>query len=311
MAGSGDRPGRWADSGGAPKTLATETLRIPCGVEDILESAQRGSLLVISGKSADLGVHILVEHSVIIGRETPGLQLRDVRCSRRHVAVERRDERYFVRDLGSTNGTRLNGRLIERESFLGDGDKIQIGETVIKFTVVDNTEAEYLKRMRRMAGTDALTGLHAKHVFDAMLSDAVRSARETGLPLTVMMMDLDGLKAINDAHGHHLGAHTISEVGRAIGRILQGRGEACRFGGDEYCAMLPGVSETGGLDYAERIRSAVQATHFTKIGVTVRATISIGVAAWLPEMADSEAVVAAADRALYRAKGKGRNICSA
>jgi len=301
----------WDDSGrSAPKTLATDTLRIPKTATDTVHPAERGSLLVIAGKPADLGVHILVDDHVVIGRETKGLQLRDARCSRRHVVVERREDRYYVRDLGSMNGTRLNGRVIERESHLGDGDKVQLGETVIKFTIVDDTEADYLKRMRRMAGTDALTGLHAKHLFDAMLSDAVRSARETGLPLSVMMMDMDGLKAINDAHGHNLGAHTIGEVGRTIGRIVQGRGEACRFGGDEFCAMLPGVPETGALDYAERIRTAVQATHFTRDGVTVRATISIGVASWAPGMDGFDAVVAAADRALYRAKEKGRNICS-
>ena len=302
---AGDDPG---PSG--PKTLATDTLRIPREAMVRGDRGQRGSLLVIKGTSADLGLHIVVEDQVVIGRETTGMRLRDARCSRRHVMVECRGERYYVRDLGSTNGTRLNGRIIERETHIGDGDKVQLGESVVKFSIVDETEAKYLAAMRRMAGTDALTGLLAKHLFDAMLSDAVRSARETGLPLAVLMMDMDGLKAINDAHGHHLGAHTIGEVGRTIGRILQGRGEACRFGGDEFCAMLPGVPETSALDYAERIRIAVQATHFNKDGVSVRATISIGVAPWRPGMLDQEAVVAAADRALYRAKGKGRNMCS-
>jgi len=302
---AGDEPGR-----SGPKTLATDTIRIPRDAVPRGERGQRGSLLVIKGTSADLGLHMVVEDRVVIGRDNAGMRLRDVRCSRRHVMVERREDRYFVRDLGSTNGTRLNGRLIERETHIGDGDKVQLGESVVKFSIVDDTEADYLQAMRRMAGTDALTGLVAKHLFDAMLADAVRSAQETGLPLAVLMMDMDGLKAINDAHGHHLGAHTIGEVGRTIGRILQGRGEACRFGGDEFCAMLPGVPETGALDYAERIRSAVAAMHFIKDGISVRATISIGVAPWRPGMVDVDSVVAAADRALYRAKGKGRNMCS-
>ena len=302
---AGDDTGRTA-----PKTLATETRRVPASVVRP-DRAQRGSLVVIKGASADLGLHVVVEDRVVIGRDTPGMRLRDARCSRRHVVVERCEDRYLVRDLGSTNGTRLNGRAVERETHIGDGDKVQIGESVIKFSLVDDTEANYLEAMRRMAGTDALTGLVAKHLFDALLADAVRSARRSDSPLSVLMMDMDGLKAINDAHGHQIGAFTIGEVGRTIGRLLSGRGEACRFGGDEFCAMLPGVQETGALDVAERIRLAVEGTRFTRDEVSVRATISIGVAAWRPGMGDADRVMEAADRALYRAKAKGRNKCSA
>ncbi|MDH3745193.1 MAG: GGDEF domain-containing protein [Acidobacteriota bacterium] len=271
-----------------------------------------GSVLVIAGVPADVGTHVVIEDQVVVGRMTTGLQLRDGQTSRQHCSVlfDKDADRYVVRDLGSTNGTQLNGERLEGERSIEVGDKILLGQTLLKFTLVDETEALYLRRMERLAGTDPLTGLHAKHRFDSMLVEALRMCRADRKPLTTLMMDMDGLKAINDRHGHRMGAHTIAEVGLLLGRTLAGRGEACRFGGDEFCAYLPRTAVEDATQIAEEFRRAVQSANFEFEGVVVQATISIGVAESSDTVSNLDKLVAAADKALYRAKEKGRNCVS-
>lgn len=284
------------------------------------ESRRQGSLLVIAGDPADVGTHVLVDRTICVGRdpqldnsntesakEHGSLQLRDARTSRNHFSVIPRNERYYLSDLGSTNGTRLERERIEGEVLLADGDQITIGQTLIKFTLVDDTEAAYLLRMERLAGTDELTGLLAKHRFDSLLADSVRNAHAQPTALSVLMMDLDGLKSLNDRHGHHMGAHTIGEVGKIIGDIVSGRGEACRFGGDEFCAFFPGLVLDRAMRIAERIRRRVEESTFVHNDCMVKLTISIGVAILKDGITNGEALLEKADQALYRAKAAGRN----
>jgi diguanylate cyclase (GGDEF)-like protein len=226
------------------------------------------------------------------------------------VSIEPRGAQHVLHDLGSTNGTLVNGARLSGDRELREGDQICIGQTIIKFTLVDETEAAYLRKMERLAGTDELSGLLAKHRFDSLLAEAARSATATGSPLSLLMLDMDGLRSINDRHGHPMGAHTIGSVGRIIGRVVSGHGEACRFGGDEYCVMLVGSDLAAAMKIGEQIREAVAATPYELGGATVRATISIGAAQLSDAAGTPETLLAAADQALYRAKGKGRNAVS-
>lgn len=303
----------------APQSPLLETLRpdqtLQLDTEAVTryrEARLQGTLLVIDGLHADVGSHLVVVDEVVIGREPAGLQLRDGRISRRHARVRRVDNSCEINDLSSTNGTLVNGVRVEGQRPLADGDKILVGNTLIKFTLVDETEARYLRRMERLAGTDALTGLLAKHRFDSLLQEAVRFARATSAPLSMMMMDLDGIKAINDAHGHQLGERTITEVGRLLGRRVNPHAEACRFGGDEFCFFLRHTSLERAEEVAEQIRGDVRQLRVTVDDVTVRVTISIsiGIAELTAEMASADELMAHADRALYRAKAAGKNaVC--
>ncbi len=277
-----------------------------------LEESQglRGSLLVLRGAAADIGTHLVVSDTVTFGRDPEQILLRDPEVSRRHASVEPADGLYWLRDLGSTNGTGLNGSPVTEPELLRDGDRIRIGGTVIKFTLVDPAEAAVLERMAALAGTDPLTGLMAKHRFDAMLVEGFTSAKADGAPLSLLMLDMDGLKAINTAHGHPVGAHTIAEVGRLIGRVVGLHGEACRFGGDEFSVQLPGAPLAVAMRVGERIRQAVEDESFTHGEATVTPTISVGVAEVTEPMDSVRQLVGAADLALYRAKDAGRNCVS-
>jgi diguanylate cyclase (GGDEF)-like protein len=290
-----------------------QTLRVEAGVlEDFKQRlSKQGSLVVIAGTPADVGNHLVVDGAVVIGREAGDLPLRDGRISRQHASVTLEGGDYLVRDLGSTNGTRVNGQPVEGRRALDEGDQILVGQTVIKFTLVDRTEALYLKQMERLVGTDELTGLLAKHRFDAALKEAIRVARLTRRALSVMMMDMDGLKTINDRHGHHVGAGTIRQVGVLIARVLARRGEACRFGGDEFSVFMAGTSLPAARAAAEQIRQEVEDSDFVVAGSPpVKATISIGVAELPPDVDTAESLLELADQALYRAKALGRNVVS-
>lgn len=295
-----------------PQNLYSEkTIRLDnTSFQDMVSPMLKGSLLVISGSPADIGNHILIQDKIIIGRDPSGLFLRDGRISRRHVMVKAVDNSYFVEDLGSMNGTCLNGKPLNEAIKLKDGDKIILGHTIIKFMLIDETEANYLKNIQHLAGIDQLTGLPAKHRFDSLLQETIKNAHINNTPLSVMMMDMDGLKSINDKHGHQMGAYTISRVGQIIGNIIKGKGEATRFGGDEFCAMLPMHDINSAMKVGEQIRLMIENTAFTLQETTVRATISIGTAELNDKTQTENDILALADQALYRSKAKGRNNVS-
>src|SRR5262249_61516862 len=107
-------------------------------------------------------------------------------------------------DAGTTNGTRLNGEPITRRTRLRDGDKILLGQTILKFTFHDVVEAEFHREVDRMMNIDELTGLVMLRVFEQRFRQALGACAAAARPLAVLMMDMDGLKRINETHGHHV-----------------------------------------------------------------------------------------------------------
>ncbi|HKA90884.1 MAG TPA: GGDEF domain-containing protein [Haliangiales bacterium] len=290
---------------------AAETIRFRTEEnDDAARSARRfAALVVVQGAEVDLGTLVVCDRPVNLGRDPDvELPLRDGSISRRHCRVEREDDGgYVLMDLGSTNGTRLNGAKIKERQRLADGDKIFLGASVVKFAFADSLDMEYQVRLEWMAKTDALTGLLSKRQFDAAFASAVEAARATGLSLAVLVMDLDGLKQINDTYGHGMGGHTIAQASQLLREILGGVGQTCRFGGDEFISFLPAHDRGAGCSVAEAVRDGIATHTFEKDGVRVSLTISIGVALF-PDDGDSpDELFAAADQALYRAKAAGKN----
>ena len=275
---------------------------------------KRASIQVIGGTAADLGMHEPLDTPLVVGRgEEASFRLHDDSASRTHAWIgwDEGIEDYIVRDLGSTNGTLVNGTLIDEVLVLEHGDRIEVGETLLEFRMADQRELEGWQQMGVWLSTDELTGLPNKRRFDAELAQRVRDPAMAGISVAILMMDLDNLKSINDRHGHHMGSHTIHEVGQLIGRLVAGKGQGTRFGGDEYTAYLVGHDLEAALRVAEKIRAAVEALELTsREGEVVRTTISIGAAAALCPDVDPDELCHRADKALYRAKEKGRNQVS-
>jgi diguanylate cyclase (GGDEF)-like protein len=271
------------------------------------------TVVVVQGSEADLGAHATIEGRVVIGRDPAAqLSLSDARASKQHAAIERVDglggkSRYELKDLGSTNGTSVNGKRVKSGRKLKDGDKITIAGTVLRFSIADEVEAAYQAQVEQMLSTDSLTGLLAPRRFDAALDEALRAARTKGQSLALLVLDIDDLKAINDTHGHAMGAFTIAEVGRLLAEVIGARGTATRFGGDEFAAFFPGFEAEAAVGLADELRGRVAAHAFTREKKTVRPTLSAGVAVFPTGAPAAKSLFEAADRALYRAKARGKD----
>ena len=284
--------------------------RAPAAIKALLA---KGYVTVIRGASHDLGRHVVVESSVSVGRdEGLDLPLQDNGVSRTHLRIDRgEDGTYTLQDLGSTNGTLVGGQPIEGVTILRDGDKIFVGATVLRFAIADDIDLGYQTEVAQILGQDPLTGLESKRRFDDALAFAVESSHHARQPLAVLMMDMDGVKTINDTHGHFFGAHVIGETGRIIARHLGAAGHACRFGGDEFCAFHPQTDEAAAIEVAEAIRKAVEAAGMEKDGIPLKPTLSLGIATCPnAEPETPSELIARADAALYRAKAAGKN-CTA
>jgi diguanylate cyclase (GGDEF)-like protein len=277
-------------------------------VDDIaraVRAKRRPALIVMSGQK--VGERVQVIANVQIGR-TPELELvlPDPGVSSRHAFIEDRGDAFVLIDLGSTNGTFVNGRRVT-ECAMSHGDKLLFGQTVVRFEVQDETDEAYTEAVAQRLHVDELTGLYQRSRFDTELELLVARARRERLPLTLLVMDLDGVKGINDTHGHLFGAYTISECGKLIGRLLQPPAIACRFGGDEYIAALPHCDLEAAVAHAERIRTSIASYSFVYDGIALRPGISIGVAELFGQVKTADALFRLADAALYKAKRAGKN----
>jgi diguanylate cyclase (GGDEF)-like protein len=185
----------------------------------------------------------------------------------------------------------------------------QIGQRTRELLDANRLLAEANARLRELATTDGLTGLYNFRHFETTLRAETMRAHRHRMPLSVLMIDVDLFKAYNDTHGHPAG----DQVLRDLGNILRGRVRVtdipCRYGGEEFAAILIGASSEEALGVAEDLRSIVEAVKFKGEeaipgGVL---TISIGVATFPDDAADAAGLVKASDKALYRAKQAGRN----
>ena len=160
----------------------------------------------------------------------------------------------------------------------------------------------------RLSTLDSLTGLRTRRFVDDFLSIEFLRARRYENPLTVMLGDLDHFKRVNDDHGHLTGDAVLRGVSTLLLHDLRATDIAGRYGGEEILVVLPQGEISGARIFAERWREAVAESAFASPeGTSVAATISIGLACYNSEMTSPEALVGAADAALYRAKSKGRN----
>ncbi len=165
------------------------------------------------------------------------------------------------------------------------------------------------KQSINMAITDSLTGLYNRHYLSTHLDNMVHSALANNKPLSLMIMDMDHFKSVNDTYGHDVGDQVLVQISEMIIGAIRSADLAARFGGEEFVVLMPETSLPPANEVAERIRSTVENTPFKvkhEVG-EISKTISIGVAD-LNHMGDSaEALLKRADEALYKAKNEGRN----
>ena len=305
-------------------TLATQAVTQDGGGSRRDVRERRPALVFLRGEL--LAVPIPLDRDeVILGRALEAdVRVNDARASRLHarITAERDpatgEPRYRITDLGSTNGTMVNGHSV-LSTLLQDGDKVVIGEHLLRFELLDEIDREFQRQIHRLLVHDELTGLlTSKSFFSELRREAARAEFESR-PFCVLMMDIDHFKTVNDTYGHLTGSQTLEEVGKCITLALRAGDVASRFGGEEFAAFLLDADIMQGLVAAERVRSAVEQFEFTitrhssspEAPRTHRITISIGVAAFPDDARDPIELIEQADTALYRAKRNGRNrVCA-
>jgi diguanylate cyclase (GGDEF)-like protein len=173
-------------------------------------------------------------------------------------------------------------------------------------------ERAQLDRTERSALVDPLTGLYNRRQFVAALTLELRRSQRYELELALLMLDLDGFKRLNDDQGHLFGDLVLQRVAQVLRRSVRDADSACRYGGDEFAVVLPETDRLGAYALAERVRERIHERFGAKPvrGLSVVVRLSGGIAAYPQDGAHASDLVAAADRALYLAKSRGRDRTS-
>jgi diguanylate cyclase (GGDEF)-like protein len=303
---------RLSDFGG--EALARDRARVVVVVGDRIGSTIALRDGAVIGRAADAAVHVFGEH-----------------VSRRHARFRTRDGQFLLEDLGSKNGTLLNGVLITEPTPLHDGDKIQIGSSVLRFALLDAVDESFLAQLHDSALRDPLTRVfNRKYLDDRLKSELAYSLRHRS-PLSLLLIDVDFFKRVNDTHGHPSGDAVLAQLAERLRRAVRAEDVLARYGGEEFAILSRGIDRAGAAQFAERVRASIEQAEFACVraerlrsenpGETIpaappeagstapiRLTVSVGVATVPdPEILTVAQLVQCADDAAYRAKHTGRN----
>jgi diguanylate cyclase (GGDEF)-like protein len=271
----------------------------------------RGTLTMVSG--AEAGSVYRLGPTSFVGRSPEcEIQIDHVGISRRHAKIIREadtDTEYVIQDLGSRNGTSVRGRAITR-CRLVDGDRIGFGPVFFRFALADEKEVLALKQRYEFSVVDGLTGaINRKHFDDRLIVELAYAKRHQS-DVSLIILDVDHFKAVNDQLGHPAGDAVLRQLAATVKGALRVEDVFARYGGEEFAIIARGVGSEEALTFADRIRSLVETTAFAHEKTPVSVTVSLGVASLLDCKEPSvDQLVRLADSALYSAKASGRNCC--
>jgi diguanylate cyclase (GGDEF)-like protein len=276
-------------------------------------SEKHAFFLVLAGPQFGDIFPLAPGRELVVGRRDDcDVQIRDDGVSRRHATIEVRGEGAILRDLGSANGTYVNGKRTP-EARLVDGARVHVGgQTTLKFLWADELDARYQMRLAEGALQDPLTGLYNRRHFEERLGSELAASERHEHPVSLLMVDVDHFKSINDQHGHVAGDEALRMVAFVLRGAVRKEDVLARYGGEEFVVVARETALDGARSLGERIRRAVEKSRCAWQGHDLGVTVSIGVAvsAGLAEFGPGRAereLIEAADRALYVAKQSGRN----
>ncbi len=175
------------------------------------------------------------------------------------------------------------------------------------FGLLSMVVSKLQRRLVHLAATDELTGVANRHAFVEAANRERSRANRDGTSPSLLIIDVDNFKLINDAHGHVGGDRMLANISRSISACLRPYDLLARIGGDEFCILMPATSYSHAVAAAERIRKVVEARTLTWNGQIFNTTVSIGVVTWTAEMGGLLQIMSLADAALYDGKRTGRN----
>ena len=265
------------------------------------------ALVLIHGE--DLGRKFdLVSEETLIGRSSKAdIQVDQDSVSRHHAKIRVDGARITVEDMGSTNGTIVNDEHIEDTLRLRNGDLLKIGRTIFKFIAGNNIEAAYHDEIYRMTTVDGLTQVFNRRYFEDAIERELSRSRRYTRPLSLVLLDIDHFKKINDTYGHLAGDAVLKEVALTVRGRTRREDVFARFGGEEFALLLPEVDQKGAGTLAEKARKLIEKHHFAFDGEDIVVTVSAGVATVQKKNETPVELIRRADEKLYEAKTAGRN----
>lgn len=248
------------------------------------------------------------EHSpVVIGRaDDSAILLDSTMVSRHHAQLEKRDDGWWLVDNKSTNGTWFNGERT-RATKLRHNDHLRVGPTTFKYVEGNDLDSRYLDALRQAMMTDGLTLTLTHAAFCDTLSSEFLRSRRYGRNLSLVMIDVDKFKRVNDTHGHLAGDHVLRTIAAVVRSRVRRSERVGRLGGEEFAVLLPETSVEGAVVLAEDLRRRVAESPFIFGATLMPMTVSLGVSSLCPEVSSPEHLLDAADKLLYEAKHAGGN----
>ncbi len=271
---------------------------------------QEACLIVIQGDPQG-NRYELGKDSTTIGRDgSADIALNDQKISRIHATALKAGDEITLRDAGSTNGTYVNGRKIEGPVLLRKEDMLKMGDTVLKYLPRGELEIYYIGMLESKAHTDALTQVFNRGYLTESLEAEFKRARALKSKLTLMLLDLDHFKNVNDTYGHDAGDMVLRETCQVLKQYLQKNHILGRFGGEEFLTLLCATPMEQALKTAEEVRKAIEGHQFLYEGKHIPVTTSIGLAAMTDTTENPTDLFKLTDKALYLSKEQGRNRVS-
>jgi diguanylate cyclase (GGDEF)-like protein len=272
---------------------------------------RQASLVVMTGTDVGRTLPLSTHEAVVIGRDPNcSYTIDDEAISRRHAEITYEDPGlYIIRDLNSTNGMFFEGERVMAHR-LSDGDKILLGRrTIVKLVIQDTIDSQFQNQIYESAVRDPLTGAFNRKHFDEHVASELSFARCHNMPFSLLMMDLDYFKNVNDLHGHQMGDQVLVSVTKILSNSLRDDDFLVRYGGEEFVVIARGIPAKGAMVLGERVRQTVEEMELlTPEGEKITITISIGVVtATDPTGIDAVSLVKESDINLYKAKESGRN----
>ncbi|MDF3070766.1 MAG: hypothetical protein K0R38_6367 [Polyangiaceae bacterium] len=274
---------------------------------------QRDCLIVIYHKDkTQQGKRVeLSSGAVRLGRDPDNdLVLLEEGVSRRHVRVQPSAGHWVVTDVGSRNGTLHNGKPLAGVKRLSNGDTIKLGSVIVKYLSGLDLESAMYEEVYQLAITDNLTQLNNRRELDKELSAECGRVRRHGRHLSLMLLDIDFFKRVNDTHGHPAGDAVLAQLGALLRERVREQDVAARIGGEELAVLMPETDLRGAIALAEDVRVAIARMVIDLADGPIGVTVSIGCAEYGPQDADPAAFFARCDEKLYAAKSAGRDrVC--
>jgi diguanylate cyclase (GGDEF)-like protein len=253
----------------------------------------------------------LTPGEMLVGRAPDsGVALLDSEVSRHHARIRLAEGRVQIEDLDSTNGTRINGALIHDPVMLQAGDRLEIGDQVLKLVFLDPLERAFHETLLDQSTKDPLTGLANRGSALAEFQNRFGLSLRYDRPLSVVICDLDHFKRVNDTYGHGAGDFVLRTFGACLLTTLREADLAGRIGGEEFIMVLPETDLMGAGPFAERLRKAIALMPIALPSGELHVTCSLGLAERTAADLEAGQLLARADAALYKAKATGRNqVC--